>query len=232
MSTSHDRTSATILVVHYFGDGQEPALTKKELFRRGNPYNYDYPEYDFGIIADGTIIPMRPLTIRGAHCISDIPSMVHSDEQWWNKNSVSIVIGVGEGYVATDAQLKSLSRFITEWKRKPNSIIYRHCDITKTDCPNLSYEIWNKVLKGYEDVLKVAVLLFSKEDYWAGTDVAVRNGNCGLFIRPADHSVPVDAMNAQRLIVVGGPSVGHPDEILLTGNTKYDTAQAVAKYLG
>ncbi|ODA40914.1 hypothetical protein DSBG_2355 [Desulfosporosinus sp. BG] len=27
-------------------------------------------------------------------------------------------------------------------------------------------------------MLKVAVLLFTKEDYWAGADVAVKNGNC------------------------------------------------------
>lgn len=226
MSTPYNRTNAEILVAHYLGDGQPPALTKDELFRRANPYNYDYPEYDYGIIADGTIIPMRPLTIRGAHCISDIPSMMHSDYLWWNKNSVSIVIGVGEGYVATEAQLKALANFIKGWPT-----VHRHCDITQTDCPNLSEETWDKVLKGYDDVLDVAVLLFSKDDYWAGSDVAVKNG-CAVFIRNVGNTVPADAWNAKKLIVVGGPSTGHPNEILLSGNSKYDTAAAVAKYLG
>jgi len=85
---------------------------------------------------------------------------------------------------------------------------------------------------GGKDVLEVAVLLFTKEDYWSGTDVAVRNGNCAMFVRPADLSVPKDAMSAKQLIVIGGPTTGHPNEVLLSGKTKYDTAAAVAKYLG
>ncbi|HWQ41117.1 MAG TPA: N-acetylmuramoyl-L-alanine amidase [Desulfosporosinus sp.] len=83
-----------------------------------------------------------------------------------------------------------------------------------------------------EDVLKVAVLLFSKEDYWAGTDVAAKNGNCAMFIRPADRLVPADAMSAKQLIVVGGSTTGHANEILLSGYDKYDTAAVVKKYLG
>ncbi|WP_407310888.1 N-acetylmuramoyl-L-alanine amidase [Desulfosporosinus sp. SB140] len=87
--------------------------------------------------------------------------------------------------------------------------------------------------KGSEEMnLDVAVLLYTKDDFWSGTDVSARNGNCALFVRPEDHSVPKDAMNAQKLIVVGGPTTGHPNEVLLSGNDKYDTAAAVKKYLG
>ena len=82
------------------------------------------------------------------------------------------------------------------------------------------------------DMLEIAVLLYTKEDYWAGTDVATKNGDCAIFIRPADHSVPKDAMSAKQLIVIGGPTANHPNEVLLSGNNKYDTAAAVAKYLG
>ncbi len=81
-------------------------------------------------------------------------------------------------------------------------------------------------------VLNVAVLLFTKDDYWAGSDVSVKNGNCAIFVRQADHSVPADAMSAKQLIVVGGPTTRHPNEVLLSGNDKYATAAAVAKYLG
>lgn len=87
-------------------------------------------------------------------------------------------------------------------------------------------------IKGVVDVLDVAVLLFTKEDYWAGVDVVAKNGNCAMFIRPVDHSVPKDAMSVKHLIVVGGAAARHPNETLLSGNSKYDTAQAVAKYLG
>lgn len=80
-------------------------------------------------------------------------------------------------------------------------------------------------------MLDVAVLLFTKEDFWSGSDVAVKNGNCAIFIRPLDHSVPKEAMSAKKLIVVGGSTAGHSNEVLLAGKTKYDTAAAVAKYL-
>jgi len=88
------------------------------------------------------------------------------------------------------------------------------------------------VVAGGEDVLEVAVLLFGKEDYWSGADVAAKNGNCAMFVRPIDHSVLKEAMSAKKLIVIGGLTTKHPNEVLLSGNTKYDTAAAVAKYLG
>lgn len=80
--------------------------------------------------------------------------------------------------------------------------------------------------------LDVAVLLYTKDDYWAGTDVATKNGNCAMFVRPDDHSVTKDAMNAKKLIVIGGPTVNHPNEVLLSGKDKYETVAAVKKYLG
>ncbi|AFM39383.1 protein of unknown function (DUF1906) [Desulfosporosinus acidiphilus SJ4] len=87
--------------------------------------------------------------------------------------------------------------------------------------------------KGSADMgLNVAVLLYTKEDFWSGYDVAVKNGNCALFVRPDDHSVPKDAMSAAQLIVVGGSTTGHPNEVLLSGTDKYGTAAAVKKYLG
>lgn len=87
-------------------------------------------------------------------------------------------------------------------------------------------------LEEVEDVLEVAVLLHTKEDYWAGADVAAKNGNCAVFVRGADRSVPKDATEAKKLIVVGGATTGHPGEVLLSGETKFDTAAVVGKYLG
>jgi len=83
-----------------------------------------------------------------------------------------------------------------------------------------------------DSVLKVAVLLFTKDDYWAGADVATKNGNCAVFARLANQSVPSEAMSAKQLIVVGGTTTKHPNEVLLSGKDKYETAEAVAKYLG
>ncbi|MFZ3132744.1 MAG: N-acetylmuramoyl-L-alanine amidase [Desulfosporosinus sp.] len=85
---------------------------------------------------------------------------------------------------------------------------------------------------GGNDVLSVAVLLYSKDDFWSGYDVAYKNNNCGIFVRNPDKTVPGDAWNARQLIVVGGPPTGHPGEILLSGKDKYATAAEVKKYLG
>jgi len=111
---------------------------------------------------------------------------------------------------------------------------YRIDSVNKANCPGSGFP-WDRLfedLQGGTDVLKVAVLLYSKEDYWAGTDVAVRNGNCGIFVRSLGGVIPTDAMNAEKLIVVGGPTTKHPNEVLISGDTKYDTAKAVGKYLG
>ena len=75
--------------------------------------------------------------------------------------------------------------------------------------------------------MEVAVLLNTKEDFWAGADVAAKHGNCAIFIRPS-----TEAKKAKTLIVVGGSSIRQTDEILLSGNDKYDTAAAVKEYLG
>ncbi|KUO79016.1 MAG: N-acetylmuramoyl-L-alanine amidase [Desulfosporosinus sp. BRH_c37] len=111
---------------------------------------------------------------------------------------------------------------------------YRIDSVNRSNCPGTGFP-WDRLfndLQGGSDMLKVALLLYTKEDYWAGSDVAVKNGDCAIFVRPADHSIPAEAMNAKQLIVIGGPTTKHPNEVLLSGNNKYDTAAAVAKYLG
>lgn len=85
--------------------------------------------------------------------------------------------------------------------------------------------------EGMNDMLSVCVLLYSKEDYWAGADVAIKNGNCAIFIRPDDKSIPVEAMSAKRIITIGGSKTGHANETFISGYTKYDTANLVGKFL-
>jgi len=111
---------------------------------------------------------------------------------------------------------------------------HRIDSVNKSRCPGTGFP-WDRLFKdlqGGSDVLKVAVLLFTKDDFWAGYDVAVKNGNCAIFVRPADLSVPAEAKSAEKLIVVGGQTTKHPNEVLLSGYDKYQTAATVAKYLG
>ncbi|GAB6154433.1 N-acetylmuramoyl-L-alanine amidase [Desulfosporosinus burensis] len=110
---------------------------------------------------------------------------------------------------------------------------YRIDSVNRSRCPGTGFP-WDRLFKdlqGGNDVLQVAVLLYTKEDYWAGADVSVKNGNCAIFVRPEDLSVPAEAMSSQKLIVVGGPTTKHPNEVLLSGKDKYQTAAAVAQYL-
>ena len=100
-------------------------------------------------------------------------------------------------------------------------------------CKGFSRAVGVGYKEGGNDVLDVAVLLFTDEDYWSGKDVAIKNGNCAMFIRPTNQLIPsFKAMGAKHLIVVGGGTTGHPNETLLSGLTKYDTATVVGKYLG
>lgn len=113
---------------------------------------------------------------------------------------------------------------------------YRIDSVNKSRCPGTGFP-WNRLFKdlqnlqGGSDMLKVAVLLYTKDDFWAGVDVAVKNGHCAIFVRTSDQSVPAEAMSAQKLFVVGGPTTNHLNEVLLSGKDKYQTAAAVAKYL-
>jgi hypothetical protein len=96
----------------------------------------------------------------------------------------------------------------------------------------LGHTIQSSVEEEEEMKLPVAVVMFTKEDFWAAMDVAVKNGNCAMFVRNEDHTLPKDAAEATKVIVVGGPTTNHPNETLLSGNDKYETAAAVKKYLG
>jgi len=106
--------------------------------------------------------------------------------------------------------------------------------VNRQDCPGSGFP-WNRLLKDLEkgdDMLDIAILLNTKDDYWSGADVAETHGGCAVFVRGTDKSVPKDALGAKKLIVIGGPTTRHHSEVLLSGETKYDTAAAVFKYLG
>lgn len=159
-----------------------------------------------------------------------------------NYYTVSIEHEGESGDVMPEAQYQAtlaLHRWLIETLGIPvtrDTIIghYRIDSVNKSRCPGTGFP-WDRLFKdlqGGNNMLKVAVLLYTKEDFWAGADVAVKNGNCAIFVRASDQSVPAEAMSAQKLIVIGGPSTKHSNEVLLSGNDKYQTAAAVAKYLG
>ncbi|WP_172408123.1 glycoside hydrolase domain-containing protein [Desulfosporosinus sp. FKA] len=108
--------------------------------------------------------------------------------------------------------------------------VYVDEDYVNDDAGLWSKNIVDKVSEN--DMLDVCVLLNTKEDFWDGFDVSVKNGYCPIVVRPNPTTIPDVAMKAKHLIVVGGSTTGHQNEKLLNGNDKYDTAAAVKKYLG
>ena len=241
MSTPYNRTIQAI-VIHHMGDGLPPTVS---ILQRWNPTNYDYPEYDYGIEDDGTIRDGRPLTAQGAHCLSDKPPYSQKGNQWWNRNSIGIgLAGDFTKYPMSRAQFYALCSLVKRLMDEHGLTldnVYPHGQVTYTDCPGCVYDKVPELSGGWNynefeqavlspvgeviDMLDVAVLLNTKDDFWAGADVAAANGNCAILVRPSK-------VEAAKMIVIGGASTGHTNEILLSGNDKYDTAAAVKKYLG
>jgi len=77
--------------------------------------------------------------------------------------------------------------------------------------------------------VKEAVLAYGIEDYLVpARRESIKLGNCAVFTRLDDKKPPADVFKAEHLTIVGGGSVGHPNETILSGETWGDTAAAVS----
>ena len=77
--------------------------------------------------------------------------------------------------------------------------------------------------------VKEAVLAYGIEDYLVpARRESIKLGNCAVFTRSDDKKPPADVFKAEHLTIVGGGSVGHPNETILSGKTWGDTAAAVS----
>lgn len=80
---------------------------------------------------------------------------------------------------------------------------------------------------GYE--MKEAVLAYGQDDYLVPAyKASIKLGCCAVFPRFPDKTAPADVFKAEHLTIVGGGSVGHPNETILSGTTWGDTAAAVS----
>jgi len=148
MSTPFKRTIKEI-VIHHMGDGRSPDVP---IAQRWNPYKYDYPEYDFGVEADGTIRQGRPLNVQGAHCIADKPQYSKQGEQWWNQNSIGIgLAGDFTKFTMPQAQFNGLvglvKRLMSQYGLTLDNV-YPHGQVKYTDCPGCTYSKVPALTKG------------------------------------------------------------------------------------
>lgn len=155
----------TSKVSSHFGVGKDGAI-------------HQYVDLKYSAWANGEINkPSWPLLISGVNPNYYTISIEHEGES---------------GDVMPEAQYQaslSLHRWLISTLDIPvgrDTIIghYRIDSVNKSNCPGTGFP-WDRLyqdLLGGNDVLDVAVLLYSKEDYWAGVDVAVKNGNCAMFM--------------------------------------------------
>jgi len=82
-----------------------------------------------------------------------------------------------------------------------------------------------------DDNVSYAVLGFSLNDLGACMLVSQKYGNCAIYFRNSDKSFNQDCLKADTLYVVGGSTVNHKNEKLLSGKEAKDTLQAVVNIL-
>jgi len=252
VSQAWDRTKVKKIVLHHLGDGLPAAATAEELRRRSNPSQpglpkgYDYPEYDYGVLADGSLINMRPLTIVGAHSQADRPDY-RWGENWWNLNSASVVIGIdAEKFKPQAPMVRGLINFLASFcKRQGGSVsdIYPHFQISNTKCPGASYAKlglntggldYNNVEDSVDMMIKgglvlevkPAIVVFGIWDLVLAYRLAVKI-KAPVIPREANWR----GMGFNKFYIVGGAPEPWPEFVNLTGDTWEDTAQAVLEEL-
>ena len=239
-------------MIHHFGDGLPAAKTVEELTKRANPpqpgfpNGWQYPEYDVGILEDGAVVPLRPLTVKGAHAVAD-RSQYMLGVNWWNLNSASVVLGIDSTlFKPSDAMINSLITFLAGFCRDRGGNegnMYPHFQITQTDCPGASY---NKLglSTGYLDydyietnvkgilegglgpMDKPAVVVFGVWDLVVAYRLALKL-KCPVVPREADWK----NMGFNKFYIVGGPDEVGPGVVMLSGNAFEDTEAKVLEAL-
>jgi hypothetical protein len=142
MSDLCNRTNFKKIVIHHMGDGLDPMV---DIRKRWNPFNYEFPEYDYGIQGDGVVLIGRPLVYVGAHTQADI-SKYNYGPNWWNRNTLSIgLAGDFTKYKMSCLQFGSLVALVKRLMVLPAAKltlddVYPHGQVARTLCPGCSYD--------------------------------------------------------------------------------------------
>lgn len=235
LSAAYDRTGVKKIVIHHLGSGIAPVETAAELIRRANPAHpgypngYDYPEYDFGVLANGEIVSMRPLTVIGAHAVADKNPYDMYGYNWWNCNSASIVLGMdASAYAVPTAMMEGLISFLLAFMKDRQfglEGVYPHNQIFHTDCPGFNYSVLETELKQRMEVKPVTkVLFFGPDDLVLARRVAEKVGGV-LAPRSMAANLP-----AGPYYIVGGP-VDSGAVANITGGSFEDTCAAYVSFM-
>lgn len=115
----------------------------------------------------------------------------------------------------------------------PIANVRKHKDQYATDCPGDKFP-WDryiselgKRLSGLNDTVKKVVVYYSSDDYSLALIASNKNGGCGMFNRNRSSTVHPDAIAAEKVINIGGPRLGHKNEVYWSGLDAEDTALIV-----
>lgn len=224
MSTPYNREPKAI-VIHHMGDGLSPSVS---ISQRWNPFNYTFPEYDFGVEYDGTIKTGRPLTILGAHTRCDKEPYLSVYSRWWfNENSIGIgIAGDFTTFSMPHAQFDGLVELVRELMKQyniPIDMVFKHNDVTYTDCPGNTWS-W--------DTFKIALMeekkMFENLVVYGGFDDGAANLLADKLKAPLVHidNVTDDLWScAKNKYKVGGGAFR--DAKVVSGDDRFATMQAV-----
>ena len=159
-----------------------------------------------------------------------------------NHNSIGVEMCNSGGYIS-DATINNTLDLVKMLMQKYNiSIdkIVRHYDASRKICPrNMSDNNWekwynfkNRLQQGGQKKVKTGVLLFTKDDAVTGFRIAEKFGNCAVFVRKDDYTASSEVMNCETLYIVGGQSIGHPNEVILSGASWWETVVNAKAKLG
>jgi len=101
---------------------------------------------------------------------------------------------------------------------------YRIDSVNRPDCPGSGFP-WERLLadlKGGFSVKKV-VVYFTPGDYSVALAVSNKLGGVAMFCRNGAAAVHPDAMAAGQVFNIGGPELGHPNEVYMSGSGALET---------
>ena len=111
---------------------------------------------------------------------------------------------------------------------------YRIDSVNKANCPGSGFP-WVQLfkdLKGGNKVKKV-VVYFSPADDSVALAVSNKLGGVSMFCRNGATAVHPDAMAAGQVFTVGGPRLGHANEVYMSGSGALETmGEVVTNYKG
>ena len=197
------------------------------------PLNWGDIGYNMVICSDGTIEYGRDIYYSGSHDPGKAP-----DGSGYTMNQRAFAISCIGNFMEdtmTEKQFQGLVKG-TLWAMNKFGLsigdLHKHKDQYATDCPGDNFP-WNRLisevgkgLKGSGGVKKV-VVYYSSDDYSVALIASNKNGGIAMFNRNRGATVHADAMAADKVINIGGPKLGHKNEVYWSGEHAEDTALIV-----